>query len=324
MTISSRKYTYFPRSSENQGVTKEIAAADALRPDNWDAYIGQEALKNRLKVHIASAKARQKPLDHVLLTGPAGMGKTTLAALIAAEMDKHLLIIDMPMKDDDLRALNGFNGVVLLDEIHRGTPKQQEDLLAFLEHGKLKIKGRYPMTFVYLTVIGATTEPQKLIAPLKDRFLIQPRFEDYTDDDMARIVVGMARRVKSGIPYETALGLAGACAGVPRRASHLISAARDLELANGTAPTTEEILTFCELTPDGLSPEHLEYLRAMMRLGEPAGLSTLTNLLDLSGPAVKAVERHLTRLEYILPTGRGRELTQEGAERAQQLGLVDC
>ena len=190
---------------------------NGIRPETWDDYVGQEAMKDRLAVHISSALIREETLDHILLTGPPGCGKTSLASIIATEFGEPFTSFLMPIKEKALLLfLRQRHGVVLFDEIHRLSVKQQEALLPLVEDGYYQLDNGDRVYADNLTIIGATTEPEKIIPPLFDRFPIKPPFDDYTADEMRDIVHRMA--YASGIELDDmqAAVLGSAAGGVPR------------------------------------------------------------------------------------------------------------
>ena len=238
----------------------EVDADQALRPRSWEEFVGQEGLKTRLDTHIRSALSRTRPLDHVLLATAPGMGKSTMAEVIASRLGDPFVAVSRPLTSVHLaRVLQGLEaGVLFLDEVHRLPKATQEDLLPLLEDGYLDTQqGR--VVLPWLTIIAATTEPEKIIPPLFDRFMIRPAFTAYSGGEMVRIVSGMALRAGAALSPETIAGVARAAGGVPRNARSLVVAARDLAEAHGTAPSTEDILALVQVDPDGLSQNHLSY-----------------------------------------------------------------
>jgi holliday junction DNA helicase RuvB len=291
----------------------------ALRPTSLDDYIGQADMKARLLVHMNAALASNRPMPHTFLAGPPGMGKTTLALLIAAYLGDPIVTITRPPTarefEQILYQLNA--GIVFIDEIHRLPKALQENALPLLQDGIYE-SGRYRYRFPGVTVIGATTEPEKVIVPLRDRFPVAPAFRPYGDSELARIVAGQAERAGSSIAddEETCTVLGRAAAGVPRHATELVVAARDLELAHGVAPTAEQVLAFCAIDPDGLGERHRMYLRCLAELGGRAGRDLLGARLGLHPSALTEVERLLLDRHLIGLEPTGRVLTGAGRLRA--------
>lgn len=294
--------------------------ADELRAKDWSDYIGQDNLKRRLKTQIASAIAQKRPLDHVLLAGEPGFGKTSLAGIIAHALRDPFESFVCPVKP---KALSSFfrsweGGVLLLDEIHRFSKAEQENLLSVLEDGFLQMPNGTKVDVVLTTIIGATTEPHKLIPPLYDRFLIQPRFEDYSDDDMALIVISMADHLGIYIEFDLAYELGRATGGVPRNAKRFVRAIEDLEATNGDGEwDVPAVLDLTCMDPDGLSDQQIDYLRFLSDLGGNAGLTTLATHLNLHPTLVQQQERLLIKRGLIVYGERGRELTTEGNRKVR-------
>lgn len=285
-------------------------ASDPLRPQNWDEYIGQPKLKERLSTHIQAATWDWRPLGHVLLDGPPGVGKTSMANLIADQLGYAFESFVMPMSMTDLfRVVLGHRQcVILLDEIHRLRTADQEELLYPLEDGVIKRRyGTQPIPGK-ITIVGATTEPQKLIKPLRERFPIRPRFEPYTDQEMAAIVRSMGRKVGIEFTEESSEALGRAAAGSPRQAKRLVMAARDTRSDDPTAA-----LELAGVTPEGLTEEHIEYLQVLYSNSTGfAGVKVLGTMLRLPEASIEDLEGTLLRLDMIEYTPRGRSLKGNG------------
>jgi Holliday junction DNA helicase RuvB len=294
-----------------------MADASALRPQDWDDYIGQETLKKRLKISINGALSRQTYLDPVLLVAPPGYGKTSLAKLIADELMEDFHAYVMPLKPKALqKAILENKGVIFLDELHRLPKKDQEILLYPLEDKEIHFddgkvfKLEEPPTFV-----GATTELRDLIEPLRDRFTHKPKFDLYTDQEMARIVRQMARGVGiRNLSDEDALALGKASAGVPRQARTLVQMARDLGTTN-----PNRVLSAAGITPDGLTEDHVDYVLALDKLGHIAGVDVLANYTGQPKDVIVKLEKLLLRKGMIDYSQKGRVLTTKGYKIAKSI-----
>lgn len=302
---------------------------DPLSPPDWSHYKGQSRLKADLDVRIRSATLRGEPLDHVLLIAGPGMGKTTLAKVIASKLGKKLHTCPTPIDETALLRMikrkMSDGDVLFLDECHQIAQSrgQAEVLLPILQDGK----SRHGMKIKKITIVAATTEPDKLPQPFVDRFPIQPHFEEYTISEMRDILSGMLERMDVMLEYSEVHALARASNATPRLAGHLARAARDLYVTGDMVPpTAEEVLNFAQIRPDGLERVHEKYLAALYRFYAKdtaggtlyrSGIMNLARILDLKPAAVERVERALIKRGLIQLTGSGRELTEEGITLAQ-------
>lgn len=296
-------------------------ATDTTRVSTWDGYIGQEAMKARLRIHIDAAVEQCRTLEHVLLAASPGFGKTSLAAIIAGEMHARFETRTMPISEKAIADLvlecdsYGEYCVLFLDEIHAASRKEQEFLQPLLEFGQITTRRGRVYEALNLTVIGATTEAEKLVRPLRDRFPIQPDFDEYMVEDLQRMLLGMARMVNVEMCEETARVLAGAAGGVPRRARTFVLAARDLVVKHMRPATAAEILDLCRVDEQGLSADHYKYLHTLHLMGGVSGLANLRNVLRLPDIAVRDLELLLLRHDFIELTSGGRALLPMGARK---------
>lgn len=296
-----------------------MSLIDNLQPANFDEFIGQDRIKTRLTVMIQAAFAEKRPLDHMLIHGSPGFGKSTLARLIAEASGDCFEQVIMPLKAGELfKLVRRFEGVLLLDEIHRANKTQQEELFTLLIPGGY-IQGPSGAKYQphWLTLIGATTEPNALVEPLRQRFPIKLAASDYTQEEVGTILRGMAEKADLDLSAETAEILGQAAGGVPRNARQFVLAARDLRTVKGTTPTAEEILDFCEVEADGLTMDHLSFLRYLDDLGGVASIRTLSSLMRLGEGHLENLEELLQRKQFVTISSKGRELTNAGAERVR-------
>lgn len=282
--------------------------SDNYRPKSWDDYIGQEKLKDRLSIHISGALERSETLDNVLLIGTPGCGKTTIAALIAQEMCQDYVSFVMPIKQTVFkRLIQMFSGVVLLDELHNLPTKQQTDLLPLIEDRYLQLDNGTRIEAPGITFIGATTEPKDVIGPLQERFRINPTFDEYSDSEMARIVLRMGKGNGVDFTYDEAQRLGVATGGVPRNAQSFVVMAQDLCTTN-----PELILEKCRISPDGLTENHIKYLTTLNDCGSSVGIELLGAHLQLPKSMIINLERLLLKREMIEYTKQGRSLLPNG------------
>ena len=302
-----------------------------LRPKTLTDYIGQAKVKENLSIYIEAAKNRGEPLDHVLLYGPPGLGKTTLAGIIANEMGVNFRVTSGPAieKPKDLAALltNLSEGDVLfIDEIHRMNRSVEEVLYPAMEDNALDIIiGQGPsarsirIDLPQFTLVGATTRAGQLSAPLRDRFGVIARLELYTPDELSRIVKRSAGILDIEIEDEGALQIASRSRGTPRIANRLLKRTRDFAqvLDNGiiTGDSADNALNRLEIDPLGLDSIDRLLLTAMIRNynGGPVGLETIAAAIGEEAITIEDVyEPYLMQIGFLSRTPRGRMVTPAG------------
>ncbi len=313
--------------------TEYDAEENVLRPKTMADYVGQEKVKENLAVYITAACARGEALDHVLLYGPPGLGKTTLAHIIAAEMGASIKITSGPAieRQGDLAALltNLNDGDVLfIDEIHRLNRSVAEILYSAMEDYALDlILGRGPsarsmrFNLAKFTLIGATTQVGSLTPPLRDRFGIINRLEMYTPEQLSSIVKRSATALGIEIAEDAAAEIARRSRGTPRIANRLLKRVRDFSLVKGNSSVTREDARFAlrklEIDELGLDETDRNLLSAMIDKfgGGPVGLETLAATINEDvGTIEDMYEPYLLQLGFIARTPRGRVLLKAGYE----------
>ena len=311
----------------------EDSAEGSLRPKTLDEYIGQEKAKTNLSVFINAAKMRGEPLDHDLLHGPPGLGKTTLAGIIANEMGVNIRITSGPAieKPGDLVAmLTNLNegDILFVDEIHRLNRAYEEILYPAMEDYAIDIiLGKGPsansihLDLPHFTLIGATTRSGQLTAPLRDRFGVSLRLELYSPEELRRIVVRSAGILNVPIEPDGAYEIASRSRGTPRIANRLLRRVRDYAqvMADGviTSKVADAALSKLEVDKLGLDALDRRMLRSIIEFynGGPVGLETLAATINEESVTLEDVyEPYLLQNGFLTRTPRGRCVTRKAYE----------
>ena len=319
-------------------LTRDDEGEYSLRPKSLREYIGQEKAKGNLEVFIQAAKMRGEPLDHVLLHGPPGLGKTTLSCIIANEMGVNVRITSGPAieKAGDLAALLtnlNENDILFVDEIHRLNRAVEEVLYPAMEDYAIDIIiGKGPsansirLDLPKFTLIGATTRAGQLSAPLRDRFGVTLRLELYTPEELALIVTRSAGILDAPIEPDGAMEIAKRSRGTPRIANRMLRRVRDFAQVVGdgviTKALADKALTALEVDHLGLDNIDRRMLRAIIEHygGGPVGLETLAATINEEAVTLEDVyEPYLMQLGFLTRTPRGRCVT---AKAYTHLGLT--
>ena len=300
-----------------------------LRPESLDQYVGQSKAKNNLKIFIEAAKSRNEPLDHVLFYGPPGLGKTTLATIIAHEMGVHIKVTSGPAieKPGEMAAiLNNLaeNDILFIDEIHRLNRQVEEVLYPAMEDYSIDImigKGQRErsirLNLPKYTLVGATTRAGLLTAPLRDRFGVINKLEFYTVDELKQIIIRSAGLLNVEIDEKGATELARRSRGTPRLANRLLKRVRDFAQGKYDGVITEDLanlaLDLLEVDKLGLDKGDRSILETMIDKfdGGPVGLDTLAAALgEDSGTLEDVYEPYLIQNGLLQRTPRGRIATR--------------
>jgi Holliday junction DNA helicase RuvB len=317
---------------------QEEALERALRPKQLDEYVGQEKIRGQLEIFIQAARMRKEPLDHVLLFGPPGLGKTTLAQIIAREMGVNIRHTSGPVLEraGDLAALLTNlepNDVLFIDEIHRLSPVVEEILYPALEDYQIDIMiGEGPgarsvkIDLPPFTLVGATTRAGMLTNPLRDRFGIVARLEFYSPEELQRIVTRSSGLLELPISQDGALEIAKRSRGTPRIANRLLRRVRDYADVRADGNATREVadaaLTMLDVDSRGLDVMDRRLLQTVIEkfMGGPVGVDNLAAAIGEERDTIEdVIEPYLIQQGYLQRTPRGRMAT---ANAYVHFGLV--
>ncbi len=319
---------------ENERITSanispgELRQETTLRPQTLDDYIGQKNAKDNLRIFIKAAKLRNEPLDHVLFYGPPGLGKTTLAGIIANELGVDIKITSGPAIDraGDLAAILtnlNENDVLFIDEIHRLNRSVEEVLYSAMEDFALDIIiGKGPsarsirLDLSKFTLIGATTRAGSLSAPLRDRFGVMSKFEMYTEDELAEIIKRSAGIIGVEADDESVAEMARRSRGTPRVANRILKRIRDFSQVRGNGRITADIarqgFEALDIDPMGLERLDREILTAIIERfnGGPVGIDTIAASIGEERVTIEeAYEPYLLQIGFLSRTQKGRMVT---------------
>jgi Holliday junction DNA helicase RuvB len=310
-----------------------IGMENLLRPLSFDEFIGQEKIKEKLRVLVEASKKKGKVLDHILFSGPPGLGKTSMAHIVASELGKNIKVTSGPVLDkkgDLVGILSSLEegDILFIDEIHRLNPSVEEALYPAMEDFKVDIilgKGRgsrsIRLDIPKFTLIGATTKTGKLTSPLLSRFGIVLNFDFYDEVSLSKIVERTVKLNSFEITEEASLEIAKRSRGTPRTANMIAKRVIDYAVVEGKKVISIEItlkaLEFFEIDENGLSNIDKKYLEVLVKRFDckPVGISTISSAISEDKKTIEeTIEPYLLRKGFIEKTPRGRVPTEKAVK----------
>ncbi len=328
LSVVSFELIMTDRVTTRQRLPEDQQVEQTLRPTRWDDYVGQDKVKDNLRVFIQGARARNEALDHVLFYGPPGLGKTTLAYIIASELGVNIRPTSGPVVErPDLAAILSNlreRDVLFIDEIHRLNPTVEETLYPAMEDYKLDLiigqgpsAQTYKLTLPHFTLIGATTRAGLLTSPLRDRFGVIQRLDFYTEEDLLKIVTRSAAILNVSITPDGAAELAKRSRGTPRVANRLLRRVRDFAqvLGDGTIDqrVAHDALNRLDVDDRGFDEMDRRILQTIIEKfsGGPVGIETLAVAVGEEKDTIEDMyEPFLIQLGFLARTPRGRTATR--------------